>query len=233
MNIQRIAAIFEKDLKDFMKNSMLVFLPFLPIFMAFIFSKTGENLEETLPAFLVYVVIGVAFAGVTCNCIMFSMAEEKEKNTLRGLMLSPASFLDVIIGKSLVASLITFISLFVSLFIMGIDPYLNAKTLLGLLTLFFFFLFLGITVGLFVKTVGITTAYMMPILFIFGMTTMFEQIFSNKNGLSMQIIEKFPIPQLIKMEETGTWQPLGIVLIWTVVAGILMFITFQKARTDD
>src|SRR5699024_1943965 len=200
-------------------------------FMAFIFSKTGENLEETLSAFLVYVVIGVAFAGVTCNCIMFSMAEEKEKNTLRGLMLSPASFLDVIIGKSLVASLITFISLFVSLFIMGIDPYLNAKTLLGLLTLFFFFLFLGITVGLFVKTVGITTAYMMPILFIFVMTTMFEQIFSNKNGLSMQIIEKFPIPQLIKMEETGTWQPLGIVLIWTVVAGILMFITFQKART--
>src|SRR5699024_2927508 len=92
MNIQRITAIFEKDLKDFMKNSMLVFLPFLPIFMAFIFSKTGENLEETLPAFLVYVVIGVAFAGVTCNCIMFSMAEEKEKNTLRGLMLSPASF---------------------------------------------------------------------------------------------------------------------------------------------
>src|SRR5699024_8228740 len=227
------AAIFEKDLKDFMKNSMLVFLPLLPILMAFIYAKVGESQDETLPVFMVYVVIGVAFAGVTCNCIMFSMAEETEKNKLCGLMLSPASVLDVIIGKSLVASLITFISLFVSLFIVGIDPYLNAKTLLGLLTLFFFFLFLGSTVGLFVKTVEFTTAYMMPILFIFGMTTMFEQIFSNKNGLSMQIIEKFPIPQLIKMEETGTWQPLGIVLIWTVVAGILMFITFQKARTDD
>src|SRR5699024_8271320 len=192
MNIQRITAIFEKDLKDFMKNSMLVFLPFLPIFMAFIFSKTGENLEETLSVFLVYVVIGVAFAGVTCNCIMFSMAEEKEKNTLRGLMLSPASFLDVIIGKSLVASLITFISLFVYLFFMGIYPYLYAKTLLGLLILFFFFLFLGITVGLFVITVGITTVYMMPILFIFGMTPMFTDMFSDQNGLSMQIIEKFP-----------------------------------------
>src|SRR5699024_5822745 len=199
MNIQRIAAIFEKDLRDFMKNSMLVFLPFLPIFMAFIFSKTGENLEETLPAFLVYVVIGVAFAGVTCNCIMFSMAEEKEKNTLRGLMLSPASLLDVMFGKSLLDSRINFISLFVSLFIMGIDPYLKAKTLLGLLILFFFFLFLGITVGLFLKTVGITTVYMMPILFIFVMTPMFTDMFSDQNGLSMQTIEKFPIPQLIKM----------------------------------
>src|SRR5699024_11190550 len=127
----------------------------------------------------------------------------------------------------------TFISLFVSLFIMGIDPYLNAKTLLGLLILFFFFLFLGITVGLFVKTVGITTVYMMPILFIFGMTPMFTDMFSDQNGLSMQIIEKFPIPQLIKMDETRKWQPIGIVLTWTVVAGILMFITFQKARTDD
>lgn len=233
MNIQRITAIFEKDLKDFMKNSMLVFLPFLPIFMAFIFSKTGENLEETLPFIMVYVVIGVAYGGVTSNFIMYSMAEEKEKNTLRGLMLSPASFIDIIVGKSLVAAFITFISLFVSLFIIGIDPYLNAKTLLGLLILFFFFLFLGITVGLFVKTVGITTVYMMPILFIFGMTPMFTDLFSNQNGLSMKIIQKFPIPQLIKMEETGTWQPLGIVLIWTVVAGILMYITFQKAKADD
>src|SRR5699024_3360922 len=134
MNIQRIAAIFEKDLKDFMKNSMLVFLPFLPIFMAFIFSKTGENLEETLPAFLVYVVIGVTYGGVACNFIMYSMAEEKEKNTLRGLMLSPASFIDIIVGKSLVAACITFITLFVSLFIVGIDPYLNAKSLLVMCT---------------------------------------------------------------------------------------------------
>src|SRR5699024_11378631 len=104
---------------------------------------------------------------------------------------------------------------------------------LGLLILFFFFLFLGITVGLFVKTVVITTAYMMPILFIFGMTPMFTDLFSNQNGLSMKIIQQFPIPQLIKMQETGTWQPLGLVLIWTVVAGILMYITLQKAKTDD
>src|SRR5699024_11034884 len=102
MNIQRITAIFENDLKDFMTNSMLVFSPFLPILMAFIFSKTGENLEETLPVIMVYVVIGVAYGGVTSNFIMYSMAEEKEKNTLRGLMLSPASFIDIIVGKSLV-----------------------------------------------------------------------------------------------------------------------------------
>src|SRR5699024_9599833 len=212
---------------------LFLFSVLLEFCVSLILCETRENPEETLPVFFVYVVIGVAYGGVTSNFIMYSMAEEKEKNTLRGLMLSPASFIDIIVGKSLVAAFITFISLFVSLFIIGIDPYLNAKTLLGLLILFFFFLFLCITVGLFVKTVGITTAYMMPILFIFGMTPMFTDLFSNQNGLSMKIIQKFPIPQLIKMEETGTWQPLGIVLIWTVVAGILMYITFQKAKADD
>jgi len=35
MNIQRIGAIFEKDVKEFMKNPMLFFMPVSPILLAF------------------------------------------------------------------------------------------------------------------------------------------------------------------------------------------------------
>lgn len=43
MNTQRIGAIFEKDLKEFRKNMMLLMMPVIPIFLAFMYSRMGEG----------------------------------------------------------------------------------------------------------------------------------------------------------------------------------------------
>src|SRR5699024_232425 len=110
MSIQRISAIFEKDMKDFMKNSMLFIMTLTPIILAVLYSQMGTG-EEEMPFFIVLVVVGTAFSTTTAGLIMMMMAEENEKKTLRGLIMSPASFWDIIIGKSLVTAVLTLATL--------------------------------------------------------------------------------------------------------------------------
>src|SRR5699024_7266891 len=156
---------------------------------------------EEVTIFFTYIVIAMTYVAVATGSTMTIMAEEKEKKTLRGLIQSPASFMDIIIGKSLVTTVLTIITLIISLLIMNIEPLLHIQTIIGLVLSFFFFLFLGIGVGLFVKNVGITTAYLMPIMFLFGFTPMIEFLGLSEDSLIIKVTEYFPVPQLIDMHE--------------------------------
>jgi ABC-2 type transport system permease protein len=165
--------------------------------------------------------------------MMNMMAEEKEKKTLRGLILSPASFVDIIVGKSLVTGVITLISLIISLLIIGIDPLLNIRAILGLVLMFLFFLMLGIGVGLFTTSIAAASAYAMPIMFLFGFTPMIELLGLAEDSIAIKIADVFPIMQAIKMHDTSSWLPLGIITMWVAAAALFMYVCFKKTRTDD
>lgn len=229
MNVQRISAIFEKDIKDFIKNMMLLTMPLIPIVLALIYERMGSE----LPLSLIYLIVGVTFSAVTSSCMMTMMAEENEKKTLRGLILSPASFVDIIIGKSLVTGLITLVSLGISLVIVGIDPFLSFRPLIGLVLLFLFFLLLGIGIGLFSNSIAATSAYLMPVMFLFGFTPMIEALGFSEDSIVMTITDTFPIMQAIEIHDTSSWLPLGIITIWVIAAVLFTFICFKKTMTDD
>ncbi|SES24894.1 ABC-2 type transport system permease protein [Gracilibacillus ureilyticus] len=231
MNTQRIGAIFEKDLKDFMKNMMLLTMPIIPIILSLIYSRLGG--DEGLPVPMLYLIVGVAFSSVTASSMMTMMAEENEKKTLRGLMMSPASFMDIIIGKSLVVGLMTLIALTLSLLFIGIEPFLKIQVIIGLVLLFLFFLFLGIGIGLFTKSVAATSAYLMPVMFLFGFTPMMGFLGLEEDSIVIKIADLFPLMQLINMHETESWMSMGVVAIWTLAAAIFTYICFKKERTDD
>ncbi|MCM2676357.1 ABC transporter permease [Alkalicoccobacillus plakortidis] len=231
MNTQRIAAIFEKDYKDFMKNTVLLVTAALPIVMALLYSQIGDG---EAAVFLVYMIIGITFSAVTSNMIITMMAEENEKKTLRGLIQSPASFFDIIIGKSLVTTIVTFVALAISLVITGFDPLLNVRAIIGVLLLFMFFLLLGIGIGLYAKSVASTYVYIMPIMFLFGFTPMLLNLeFFVNNEIAATIIEYVPIMQAIGIHDTNSWLPLGVISIWVLVAAIVVYICFKKTTTDD
>ena len=164
---------------------------------------------------------------------MTMMAEENEKKTLRGLIQSPASFLDIIVGKSLVVGLMTLISLVVSLIIVGFDPFLNVRALLGLILLFLYFLFLGIGIGLFSKSIAATSAYIMPVMLLFGFTPMIEFLGLDKDSIIIKVADTFPIMQAIEIHETNSWLPLGIIAVWVLGAALFMYVCFKKTMTDD
>jgi len=232
MNIARIQAIFEKDLKDFMKNTATIFMPIVPIFLAFFYNKVGEDGGESLPLMVVYIVVGVTFSTIAAGSMMILMAEENEKKTLRGLIMSPASYLDIIVGKMLVTTFMTIITLVISIVLMGNTEILEFQQIIGMIILFFFFLFLGIGIGLFVKTAGMTTVYSMPIMFIFGFTPMYEFFGFAEDSMITKIIDYMPLMQLIEMGDTGNWSHIGVVAIWAVAAGVFAYICFQRVQKD-
>nr|WP_289038502.1 ABC transporter permease [uncultured Allobacillus sp.] len=230
MNTQRIGAIFEKDLKEFRKNMMLLMMPVIPIFLAFMYSRMGEG---ELPIFLLYLIVGATYSAVTTSGMMTMMAEENEKKTLRGLIQSPASLADILIGKSLVVGLFTLISLIISLAILGNNAFLAFQPIIGLILLFLFFLLLGIGIGLFTKSVANTSAYIMPVMFLFGFTPMIEFLNLGEDSIFIKIADYFPIIQMIDMHETNSWTAIGIVTVWVIAAAIFTFVCLKKVSTDN
>ncbi|TSB47456.1 ABC transporter permease [Alkalicoccobacillus porphyridii] len=231
MNIQRISAIFEKDMRDFMKNMMLLVMPGIPIAMALLYGQLGE---DAVPIEMIYIIVGSAFSAVTSAIMMTMMAEENEKNTLRGLIQSPASFVDILIGKSLVTAIITFVALTISLVIIDIDPFLDFRVMIGLLLLFLFFLLLGIGIGLFSNTLASTSVYLMPVMFLFGFTPLYTSLgVFDEDSIITTIFSYFPILQAIEIHDSSSWLPLGILSLWVIGSAIFVIICFKKTTTDD
>ncbi|APC47753.1 hypothetical protein BME96_06025 [Virgibacillus halodenitrificans] len=231
MNVQRIHAIFEKDIKDFMKNMMLITMPFIPIVLSLMYTRFSDG--GVLPISMLYIIVGATYSAVTSSIMMTMMAEENEKKTLRGLVQSPASYVDILVGKSLVVALVSFTSLLISLLIVGIDPFLNLKDVIALLLLFIFFLLLGIGIGLFSKSVASTSAYIMPVMFLFGFTPMLEALGIAKESAVSQVASVFPLMQAIHVHENNSWISLGIIALWSMGSAIFAYICFKKTTTDD
>ncbi|AIQ48641.1 hypothetical protein R70723_24070 [Paenibacillus sp. FSL R7-0273] len=232
MSVRRISAIFEKDIKDLMKNLSLIITVIVPIIIALVLKRVSA--EADLPVAMTYVIIGGLFAVVTSGTIMSMMAEENEKKTLRGLIQSPASLVDILIGKSLVTILATLFSLIITLLITGIEPFLNLKALLGLVLLLLFFLLFGTAVALYSKSVAGTTAYLMPFTFVFGFTPMIGTLgIVSKDGIIAQILARFPVMQAIEVHDSTSWKPLGIIGLWVTGAAIVTYVCFRKTSTDD
>ncbi|MCE3199752.1 ABC transporter permease [Paenibacillus sonchi] len=231
MNIRRISAIFEKDIKDLMKNPELLVMLTAPILLSFILSRSIHG-KTTIA--LLYMIIGGIFTLVTAGSIMTMMAEEKEKKTLRGLIQSPASLLDIIIGKSLVTVLGTLITLTVSLLLVGIEPVMHFRAILGLILLLLFFLLIGISIGLFTNSLASVSVYLIPMTFLFGFTPQISTLGAlDKGSIAVTIIDQFPIVQAMAIHKTSSWLPLGIMAIWVIGAAIITYVCFRKAMTDN
>lgn len=130
--------------------------------------------------------------------------------------------------------MVTIIVLGISLLLIGFEPLLETRMIIGTILAFIFFLFLGIGVGLFAKTLASTYVYTTPIMLVFGFTPMFLAIdFFINNKVASTIIEYFPMIQLLEIDETSSWAPIGIIGIWLVASIIFAFVLFKKAVKDD
>lgn len=229
MGLRRIFSIFEKDIKEFFRNGALLTLPIVPIVLALVYNRISGG---DIPLMLRYLIIGTGLASVTTSMIMTMIADENEKGTLRNLILSPASWLEILVGKSLAVFTLSIVTLVISFAIIGTDGFFTFKVLLGLTLLFLFFLFLGIGLGLHVKSVSAVSAYIMPVLFIFGFTPMIEVFGLPGDHLANQIAHYLPLSQMIELHEQFNLSSSLILICWTLVAFILMQTLFRKVTTD-
>ncbi|WP_047985450.1 ABC transporter permease [Ornithinibacillus californiensis] len=230
---KRIYAIFQKDMKDLSKNLFVSSIIILPIMMAFLYGAMGEATID-----LHYMIINLTLASVTAFIQCAVIAEEKEKHTLRGLMLSPASVAEILGGKSLVSFILTVVTLVVCMMITGYEPSNMLIIVVALVVSMLFYLALGTILGLLSRTVVEASVIILPVIFLFGFGSMLMLLVEKVPALSF--IEYLPNIQLIEIAydvEAGlgfgdVWVNLVVLLAWAVVATLATAFVYKKKEMD-
>lgn len=233
-SINRAMAIFQKDVKDVSKNVFVGTTLLVPILMAIVYTNIGEVTLE-----IHYTVINLTFSSVAAFVQCTLIAEEKEKNTLRSLMLSPATTLEILGGKSVLTALITLLTIIISIVITGYSPSQPFIIMVALLISCLFYLALGTLLGLLTSSVMEASVAVLPVMFLFGFGTLLQQV-SDKYPI-LSIVDYLPNIQLLelakKVEDGAVFSSLLTNLMIILIAGILssalVFMIYKKRTLRD
>ncbi|MFD1412643.1 ABC transporter permease [Oceanobacillus jeddahense] len=232
-SVKRFMAIFQKDLKDLYRNMYVSSTALMPLVFAVIYGRM-DNI--TIEMYVFVISISLALVGTFLQCAM--IAEEKEKNTLRGLMLSPATLTEILSGKSAVTIVITVIVTGVCMFLMNFSFTGRGVLIAGVILSLIFFIALGTWMGLITRSVLEASVYVLPVMFIFGMGNMFMAFADQYTFL--QVLEYTPgiqLEEIVKLEDAGAgfsqlWKPFAIIGAWVVASLALAAVTFKKRMMD-
>ncbi|GAB0170031.1 ABC transporter permease [Lysinibacillus sp. CTST325] len=235
MNISmtRIQAILMKDYKEFSRNYAVSVMVLMPLIMAFLFNKTGGNNINTY-----FLTVNMAFSMVTAYVQCCLIAEEKEKNTLRSLMLSPASLGDILIGKSLFVFILTMVIVALTIFIVGYNPANLFILAIALILSTVFYIAIGTLCGLFAKTVMEGSLIILPVILIFTLSS--SALALSSAFPILKIAEWLPSSQLVLLAEAleGTYTtmdviiPMATIIVWSLVTWIVVGFIYKKRMVD-
>ncbi|MGA4500046.1 ABC transporter permease [Bacillus bombysepticus] len=231
-SMRRVSAIFRKEVQDFKTNSQVLLMAFLPIILSFLFSRFGAGKE------MLGITIITAFLFVAGFVQSMVIAEEKEKHTLRVLMLSPASSVEVLLGKSILTACLTLGICIVNLFIL--DQFSGNLLLLGFIFLCgtILFIVIGTMIGLLAASVPQTSIIGMPILMTMYLAVQFEPMVENKVIKTM--IGYLPTSHIVKALNSlvggaGFGSISGHVLnvaVWLIISLFVCLIVYKKKQLD-
>lgn len=233
-SMKRVNAIFQKDFKDISRNSAVSVTALMPLIMAFVIGKMGNDVSIDAHYMIINFTMVVVGSFVQCSLI----AEEKEKNTLRGLMLSPASTFEIIGGKSLLSLIATIVTVVIGAYLTGYRPENVFMIAIAILFTSLFFIGLGTLLGLFAKSVMESTVIFMPFMLIFGFGSMIT-MFADKYPI-LKVMDYTPNMQLMDIAEKvqsgvglgGVWLNFGIIALWIIAVFAITVIVFKRRKMD-
>lgn len=220
LSIKRMQAIFVKDYKEFSRNYAISIMLLAPIIFAAMFEKE-----------LIIVVLNLTFGMLTAFVQATLIAEEKERNTLRSLTLTPASPLDILIGKSSLVFVMTAFIIAVVAFVMDFVP--DTPMIVALILMTIFFIALGTICGLYTKSVMEATLTVLPVLFIFSFGSMLSSFADRYPFLA--VADYLPSTQLMLLYygENSAASVLVNIIIWTIAACVVAYILYMKRLKDE
>ena len=229
--MKRLSAIFRKEVQDVKTNSQALIMIVFPLIFAVLFSRMGMNGMGGMLTMMTLIFT----AGFIQSLLI---AEEKEKYTLRVLMLSPASPVEILLGKSVLTLCMTVGICFINFLIIdelkgnigGLVLVITLSTLL--------FLCIGTMIGLAANSVAQTSVIGLPILMGLYLGAQFEPFV--KSEWLKTIIGYFPtknisdaINALIANKSFAAVDgELINIIICLVLTLVLTIFTYKKKQLD-
>lgn len=233
LSMTRIQAILVKDYKEFSRNYAVSIMALIPLVLAFVYNKAGAS-----NAIIYISLINMAFSLVTAYVQCCLIAEEKEKNTLRSLMLSPASLGDIIIGKSLFVFALSSVVIVLTTTFFGYKPTNILLLSLAILLSIIFYIAIGTFCGLFTKTIMEASIMILPVMIVF-IGGSFAYAMSEAYPI-LKVAEWLPSTQISLLAEalegnyssTDVIIPFVTILAWTLFTWLVTAIFYKKRMVD-
>jgi len=234
ISLKRSSAIFVKDYKEFSRNYAVSIMLIFPILLAVLFRSAGPSLPGA-SGFL----LNTSFVMLTCFAQACLIAEEKEHNTLRSLMMTPATAMDVLIGKSALVFVMSAVVLAVSIYLFGYKPANVWVFVTTIILSIILYMAAGTICGLFSKTLLEASLSILPVAFVF-MGAPWGAVLVDDYPV-FKVLDYMPSSQLVHLlglSNTGfttgdLLQPLLITLAWTVALTIVSVGLYQRRLKDE
>ncbi|WP_068621389.1 ABC transporter permease [Paenibacillus tuaregi] len=234
ISLKRAWAIFVKDYKEFSRNYAVSFSVIVPILFAFLFRSAGPSLPGAI-GFL----LNTSFVLLTCLVQACLIAEEKERNTLRSLMMTPATTMDVLIGKSTLVFVVSAAALTIAIYILGYKPTSMWAFVAAIILSIILYTAAGTICGLFSKTLLEASLSIMPVALVF--TGAPWGVLLADNFPLFKVLEYAPSVQLVHLLTlhnagftTGDLlKPLLIMLAWAALLTIASVMLYQRRLKDE
>ncbi|WP_145410499.1 ABC transporter permease [Paenibacillus xylanexedens] len=233
ISLKRIQAIFIKDYKEFSRNYGISVVLIIPIVFAFLFRGAGSSSEAI--AFL----LNCSFVILTCLAQACLIAEEKERNTLRSLMMTPATTTDVLIGKSALVFVMSGVVLAVVTYILGYEPASMWAYVTALFISTILYTAIGTICGLFSKTLLEASLTILPVATIFAGAPWGAQLVNDYS--IFKVLDYMPSSQLVHLLSIAPagytmgelLKPLIIILVWTIGLTIVSVVLYERRLKDE
>lgn len=171
MILGRIGALFVKEIQDMRSNTSQLAMLLIPPLMTFLYKGVLNMPADS--SFTIGCLFAIVMTGIYSPSMM--IAEEKEKHTLRVLMLSPATPFEVFASKGLVTLLIVFLLALLMLPVAGVSVGTPLLFVLTILIGTIFVILLGFIIGL-LSANQMATGYIgMPVYLVLLMVPMLGQ----------------------------------------------------------
>ncbi|MCP3776522.1 ABC transporter permease [Paenibacillus sp. MZ04-78.2] len=234
ISLKRARAIFVKDYKEFSRNYAISIMLIFPILLAFLYRGLGISSIGVFGFLLNFL-----FAFLTSFVQACLIAEEKERNTLRSLMMTPATAMDVLIGKSALVFVMSAVVLAIVTYIFGYEPVSIWTFVATIILSIILYSAVGTICGLFSKTVLETSLFIIPVEAVF-LAAPFGVLLA-KDFPIFKVLEYVPSSQLVYLLGTSNigfttgdlLKPFLITLIWTVVLTIVSVVLYKRRLKDE
>lgn len=235
LSMKRVRAIFIKDWKEAVKSPNLYVCLFVPIFSALLWRQLDTG-QSAIYYYTYVISLACIVPGIFNQSAM--IAEEKEKNTLRCLLLSPTRIIEIFLGKSLLTAIIIILAGIGATFIVPYEVTSYIYFSLALLLCMTIFIAIGTIIGLVVSSIQQSL----------GLSILFTTFVGNSLALKLlftqewfiKCLEYLPHEQfallLVAMSEGTRFHDLasyfGILTAWLVITVGLAVLIYKKNGFD-
>ncbi len=239
-SIRRVSALLKKEIEDISKNINVLMMYMFSIVFSIIFSKMiGGNVASNNEGkiYMFNLSIDFSIAMIASFVMALLIAEEKEKNTLRTLMISGVSPLEFFTGKALITFVATEIINIVIFFIFKMNvQYFGAYILLTTLVVFSM-IGIGGIIGIIAPNQMATGVVGTPVLMVIMMIPMF----AKANKTLTKIAELLPnynmnvlVEKVFKGETIGVGSVYNIVVmvVWIIITAATFAYSYSKIGID-